>query len=80
MVDNGIVEKFMDLLDRYVEDGNVMVQYVVLSVFRNLVILVVNKVKMLLVGVMEMVLKFFKFEMFLVQFKFLGMLRMLIDV
>lgn len=25
MVDNGIVEKFMDLLGRYVEEGNVIV-------------------------------------------------------
>uniref|UniRef100_A0A8C0QCY9 Endonuclease/exonuclease/phosphatase domain-containing protein n=1 Tax=Canis lupus familiaris TaxID=9615 RepID=A0A8C0QCY9_CANLF len=31
MVDNGIVEKLMDLLDRHVEDGNVTVQHAMLS-------------------------------------------------
>ena len=36
MVDNGIVEKLMDLLDRHVEDGNVTVQHAALSALRNL--------------------------------------------
>ena len=38
MVDNGIVEKLMDLLDRHVEDGNVTVQHAALSALRNLAI------------------------------------------
>ncbi|XP_055557023.1 rap1 GTPase-GDP dissociation stimulator 1 isoform X7 [Falco cherrug] len=38
MVDNGIVQKLMDLLDRHVEDGNVTVQHAALSALRNLAI------------------------------------------
>lgn len=38
MVDNGIVQKLMDLLDRHVEDGNVTVQHATLSALRNLAI------------------------------------------
>ncbi|KAM5338440.1 rap1 GTPase-GDP dissociation stimulator 1 isoform 7-T7 [Glossophaga mutica] len=79
MVDNGIVEKLTDLLDRHVEDGNVTVQHAALSALRNLAIPVVNKAKMLSAGVTEAVLKFLKSEMPPVQFKLLGTLRMLID-
>ncbi|XP_078222908.1 rap1 GTPase-GDP dissociation stimulator 1 isoform X8 [Callithrix jacchus] len=79
MVDNGIVEKLMDLLDRHVEDGNVTVQHAALSALRNLAIPVINKAKMLSAGVTETVLKFLKSEMPPVQFKLLGTLRMLID-
>nr|XP_044622294.1 rap1 GTPase-GDP dissociation stimulator 1 isoform X5 [Equus asinus] len=79
MVDNGIVEKLMDLLDRHVEEGNVTVQHAALSALRNLAIPVVNKAKMLSAGVTEAVLKFLKSEMPPVQFKLLGTLRMLID-
>ncbi|XP_036769965.2 rap1 GTPase-GDP dissociation stimulator 1 isoform X4 [Manis pentadactyla] len=79
MVENGIVEKLMDLLDRHVEDGNVTVQHAALSALRNLAIPVVNKAKMLSSGVTEAVLKFLKSEMPPVQFKLLGTLRMLID-
>ncbi|XP_075785757.1 rap1 GTPase-GDP dissociation stimulator 1 isoform X9 [Pelodiscus sinensis] len=79
MVDNGIVQKLMDLLDRHVEDGNVTVQHAALSALRNLAIPVVNKSKMLSAGVAEAVLKFLRSEMPPVQFKLLGTLRMLID-
>ncbi|XP_043828690.1 rap1 GTPase-GDP dissociation stimulator 1 isoform X3 [Dromiciops gliroides] len=79
MVDNGIVQKLMELLDRHVEDGNVTVQHAALSALRNLAIPVVNKAKMLSAGVAEAVLKFLKSEMPPVQFKLLGTLRMLID-
>ncbi|XP_030127555.1 rap1 GTPase-GDP dissociation stimulator 1 isoform X6 [Taeniopygia guttata] len=79
MVDNGIVQKLMDLLDRHVEDGNVTVQHAALSALRNLAIPVVNKAKMLSAGVAEAVLKFLRSEMPPVQFKLLGTLRMLID-
>ncbi|MEE6460645.1 hypothetical protein FKM82_001052 [Ascaphus truei] len=79
MVDNGIVQKLVDLLDRHVEDGNVTVQHAALSALRNLAIPVVNKAKMLSAGVAEEVLKFLKSEMPPVQFKLLGTLRMLID-
>ena len=74
MVDNGIVQKLMDLLDRHVEDGNVTVQHAALSALRNLAISVVNKAKMLSAGVAEAVLKFLRLEMPPVQFKLLGML------
>ncbi|XP_029863161.1 rap1 GTPase-GDP dissociation stimulator 1 isoform X3 [Aquila chrysaetos chrysaetos] len=79
MVDNGIVQKLMALLDRHVEDGNVTVQHAALSALRNLAIPVVNKAKMLSAGVAEAVLKFLRSEMPPVQFKLLGTLRMLID-
>ncbi|KAM6270080.1 rap1 GTPase-GDP dissociation stimulator 1 isoform 2-T2 [Porphyrio hochstetteri] len=79
MVDNGIVQKLMELLDRHVEDGNVTVQHAALSALRNLAIPVVNKAKMLSAGVAEAVLKFLRSEMPPVQFKLLGTLRMLID-
>ncbi|XP_044158205.1 rap1 GTPase-GDP dissociation stimulator 1 isoform X2 [Bufo gargarizans] len=79
MVDNGIVQKLVDLLDRHVEEGNVTVQHAALSALRNLAIPVVNKAKMLSAGVSEEVLKFLKSEMPPVQFKLLGTLRMLID-
>ncbi|XP_069878413.1 rap1 GTPase-GDP dissociation stimulator 1 isoform X4 [Dipodomys merriami] len=79
MVENGIVERLMDLLDRHVENGNVTVQHAALSALRNLAIPVVNKAKMLSAGVTGAVLKFLKSEMPPVQFKLLGTLRMLID-
>ncbi|XP_033891547.2 rap1 GTPase-GDP dissociation stimulator 1-like isoform X1 [Acipenser ruthenus] len=79
MVDTGIVQKLLDLLDRHVEDGNVTVQHAALSALRNLAIPVVNKTKLLSAGVSEEVLKFLKSEMPPVQFKLLGTLRMLID-
>lgn len=79
MVDNGIVQKLINLLDGHVEGGNVTVQHAALSALRNLAIPVVNKAKMLSAGVAEEVLKFLKSEMPPVQFKLLGTLRMLID-
>ncbi|XP_078532340.1 rap1 GTPase-GDP dissociation stimulator 1 isoform X2 [Lissotriton helveticus] len=79
MVDNGIVQKLMNLLDRHVEQGNVTVQHAALSALRNLAIPVINKAKMLSAGVAEEVLKFLRSEMPPVQFKLLGTLRMLID-
>ncbi|XP_051502934.1 rap1 GTPase-GDP dissociation stimulator 1-like isoform X5 [Myxocyprinus asiaticus] len=79
MVDTGIVQKLIELLDRHVEEGNVTVQHAALSALRNLAIPVVNKSKMLLAGVSDVVLKFLKSEMPPVQFKLLGTLRMLID-
>ncbi|XP_066576909.1 rap1 GTPase-GDP dissociation stimulator 1 isoform X1 [Amia ocellicauda] len=79
MVDTGIVQKLLDLLERHVEDGNVTVQHAALSALRNLAIPVVNKAKMLSAGVADVVLKFLKSEMPPVQFKLLGTLRMLID-
>ncbi|XP_051754719.1 rap1 GTPase-GDP dissociation stimulator 1 isoform X3 [Ctenopharyngodon idella] len=79
MVDTGIVQKLLELLDRHVEEGNVTVQHAALSALRNLAIPVVNKSKMLMAGVSDVVLKFLKSEMPPVQFKLLGTLRMLID-
>ncbi|XP_069047620.1 rap1 GTPase-GDP dissociation stimulator 1 isoform X3 [Lepisosteus oculatus] len=79
MVDTGIVQKLLDLLERHAEDGNVTVQHAALSALRNLAIPVVNKSKMLSAGVSDVVLKFLKSEMPPVQFKLLGTLRMLID-
>ncbi|XP_062850228.1 rap1 GTPase-GDP dissociation stimulator 1 isoform X3 [Trichomycterus rosablanca] len=79
MVDTGIVQKLLDLLDRHVEEGNVTVQHAALSALRNLAIPVVNKSKMLTAGVSDVVLKFLQSEMPPVQFKLLGTLRMLID-
>ncbi|KAG9334467.1 hypothetical protein JZ751_007665 [Albula glossodonta] len=79
MVDTGIVQKLLELLDRHVEEGNVTVQHAALSALRNLAIPVVNKSKMLSAGVSDVVLKFLKSEMPPVQFKLLGTLRMLID-
>ncbi|XP_078259242.1 rap1 GTPase-GDP dissociation stimulator 1 isoform X2 [Rhinoraja longicauda] len=79
MVEIGIVQKLLNLLDRHVEEGNVTVQHAALSALRNLAIPVLNKAKMLSAGVAEEVLKFLKSEMPPVQFKLLGTLRMLID-
>ncbi|XP_076828094.1 rap1 GTPase-GDP dissociation stimulator 1 isoform X3 [Brachyhypopomus gauderio] len=79
MVDTGIVQKLLDLLDRHVEEGNVTVQHAALSALRNLAIPVVNKSKMLTAGVTDVVLRFLPSEMPPVQFKLLGTLRMLID-
>ncbi|GAA6104272.1 rap1 GTPase-GDP dissociation stimulator 1 isoform X6 [Tachysurus ichikawai] len=79
MVDTGIVQMLLDLLNRHVEEGNVTVQHAALSALRNLAIPVVNKSKMLSAGVSDVVLKFLQSEMPPVQFKLLGTLRMLID-
>ncbi|KAL2078874.1 hypothetical protein ACEWY4_024618 [Coilia grayii] len=79
MVETGIVQKLLELLERHVEEGNVTVQHAALSALRNLAIPVVNKSKMLAGGVAEVVLKFLQSEMPPVQFKLLGTLRMLID-
>ncbi|XP_061100463.1 rap1 GTPase-GDP dissociation stimulator 1-like [Conger conger] len=79
MVDSGIVQKLLDLLERHTEEGNVTVQHAALSALRNLAIPVVNKWKMLSAGVADVVLKFLASEMPPVQFKLLGTLRMLVD-
>uniref|UniRef100_A0A672IFE0 Rap1 GTPase-GDP dissociation stimulator 1 n=1 Tax=Salarias fasciatus TaxID=181472 RepID=A0A672IFE0_SALFA len=79
MVEAGIVQKLLELLDRHVGEGNVTVQHAALSALRNLAIPVVNKSKMLAAGVADVVLKFLPSEMPPVQFKLLGTLRMLID-
>nr|XP_057922966.1 rap1 GTPase-GDP dissociation stimulator 1 isoform X2 [Doryrhamphus excisus] len=79
MVDTGIVQKLLELLDRHIVEGNVTVQHAALSALRNLAIPVVNKSKMLSAGVADVVLKFLQSEMPPVQFKLLGTLRMLID-
>ena len=71
VVNNEIVEKLMDLLDRHVEDGNVTVQHAALNALRNLASSVVNKAKMLSTGVTETVLKFLKSKIPPVQFKLL---------
>uniref|UniRef100_H3DQW0 Uncharacterized protein n=2 Tax=Tetraodon nigroviridis TaxID=99883 RepID=H3DQW0_TETNG len=55
MVDTGIVQKLLELLDRHVEEGNVTVQHAALSALRNLAIPVVNKAKMLSAGVADVV-------------------------
>ncbi|KAJ8247441.1 hypothetical protein GJAV_G00246430 [Gymnothorax javanicus] len=79
MVDSGVVEKLLNLLERHTVEGNVTVQHAALSALRNLAIPVVNKSKMLSVGVANVVLKFLASTMPPVQFKLLGTLRMLID-
>ncbi|XP_028330674.1 rap1 GTPase-GDP dissociation stimulator 1 isoform X2 [Gouania willdenowi] len=79
MVDTGIVQRLLELLNRHVEEGNVTVQHAALSALRNLAIPVGNKSKMLSAGVADVVLKFLQSEMPPVQFKLLGTLRMLID-
>ncbi|XP_029530454.2 rap1 GTPase-GDP dissociation stimulator 1 isoform X1 [Oncorhynchus nerka] len=79
MVESGIVQKLLELLDCHVDEGNVTVQHAALSALRNLAIPVVNKAKMLSAGVSDTVLKFLPSEMPPVQFKLLGTLRMLID-
>ncbi|KAK0140959.1 Rap1 GTPase-GDP dissociation stimulator 1 [Merluccius polli] len=79
MVDIGIVQQLLELLERHVDEGNVTVQHAALSALRNLAIPVVNKAKMLSAGVADVVLKFLQSEMPPVQFKLLGTLRMLID-
>lgn len=38
MVDTGIVQKLLELLNRHVEEGNVTVQHAALSALRNLAI------------------------------------------
>lgn len=38
MVDTGIVQMLLELLDRHVEEGNVTVQHAALSALRNLAI------------------------------------------
>lgn len=38
MVDTGIVQKLLELLDRHVDEGNVTVQHAALSALRNLAI------------------------------------------
>lgn len=38
MVDTGIVQKLLELLDRHIEEGNVTVQHAALSALRNLAI------------------------------------------
>ncbi|ELW47441.1 Rap1 GTPase-GDP dissociation stimulator 1 [Tupaia chinensis] len=79
VVNNEIVEKLMDLLDRHMEDGNVTVQQAALNSLRNLASSIVNKAKILSSGVTERVRKFLKSEMPPVQLKLLGTLRMSID-
>ncbi|XP_041116915.1 rap1 GTPase-GDP dissociation stimulator 1-B-like isoform X2 [Polyodon spathula] len=79
MVDSGVVSQILDLLERHVDEGDVSVQQAALSALRNLAIPAVNKVRMLQDGVSERIRKLLCSEMPPVQFKLLGMLRMMVD-
>ncbi|XP_034994309.1 rap1 GTPase-GDP dissociation stimulator 1-like [Zootoca vivipara] len=79
MVQLGIVQQLLDLLEQHVESGDVSVQHAALSALRNLAIPVANKVQMLDEGVGQRIQMLLRSEMPPVQFKLLGTLRMLMD-
>ncbi|XP_067996068.1 rap1 GTPase-GDP dissociation stimulator 1-like isoform X3 [Melanerpes formicivorus] len=79
MVQLGVIDQLLDLLEKHVESGDVSVQHAALSALRNLAIPVVNKVQMLEEGVTERIQSLLKSEIPPVQFKLLGTLRMLAD-
>ncbi|NWW90419.1 GDS1 protein, partial [Rhynochetos jubatus] len=79
MVQLGVIQQLLDLLEKHVESGDISVQHAALSALRNLAIPVVNKVQILEEGVAERIQTLLRSEMPPVQFKLLGTLRMLAD-
>ncbi|XP_064001463.1 LOW QUALITY PROTEIN: rap1 GTPase-GDP dissociation stimulator 1-like [Pogoniulus pusillus] len=79
MVQLGVIDQLLDLLEKHVESGDVSVQHAALSVLRNLAIPVVSKVQMLEEGVTERIQALLRSEIAPVQFKLLGTLRILAD-
>ncbi|XP_028650986.2 rap1 GTPase-GDP dissociation stimulator 1 [Erpetoichthys calabaricus] len=79
MVAQGAVFQILALLERHVKDGDVAVQHAALSALRNLAIPAANKVQMLEDGLLERIRMLLCSEMPPVQFKLLGMLRMMVD-
>ncbi|XP_039623960.1 rap1 GTPase-GDP dissociation stimulator 1 isoform X2 [Polypterus senegalus] len=79
MVAQGAVFQILALLERHVKDGDVAVQHAALSALRNLAIPAANKVQMLEDGLLERIRMLLCSDMPPVQFKLLGMLRMMVD-
>ncbi|NXF87784.1 GDS1 protein, partial [Eubucco bourcierii] len=79
MVQLGVIDQLLDLLEKHVESGDISVQHAALSALRNLAIPVVNKVQMLEEGVTEQVQALLRSEIPPVQLKLLGTLRILAD-
>ncbi|XP_054238325.1 rap1 GTPase-GDP dissociation stimulator 1-like [Indicator indicator] len=79
MVQLGVIDQLLDLLEKHVESGDISVQHAALSALRNLAIPVINKVQMLEEGVTERIQALLRSEIPPVQFKLLGTLRMLAD-
>ncbi|KAM4730330.1 rap1 GTPase-GDP dissociation stimulator 1-B isoform 1-T1 [Anableps anableps] len=79
MLDLGVVPHILTLLEQHVDEGDVSVQHAGLSALRNLAIPATNKVRMLEDGVTERIKSLLRTDMPPVQFKLLGMLRMMVD-
>ncbi|ESO89034.1 hypothetical protein LOTGIDRAFT_228970 [Lottia gigantea] len=79
LVENGIVEHLLKLLQVTPTDSNMTLLHAALSALRNLAIPVSNKSHLFKAGVMSAVLKLSPIESMAVTFKLLGVLRMLID-
>ncbi|NXG46531.1 GDS1 protein, partial [Psilopogon haemacephalus] len=79
MVQLGVIDQLLDLLEKHVESGDISVQHAALSALRNLAIPVVNKVQMLEEGVTERIQAILRSEIPPTQFKLLGTLRILAD-
>ncbi|XP_040461700.1 rap1 GTPase-GDP dissociation stimulator 1-like isoform X2 [Falco naumanni] len=79
MVQLGVIDQLLDLLEKHVESGDISVQHAALSALRNLAIPVVNKVQVLEEGVAERIQVLLRSEVPPVQLKLLGTLRMLAD-
>ena len=79
LVKDGITEKLLVLLKQPFEKVNVTLQHAVFSALRNMAIPVLNKTVMLKSDVIHCVIPYAKSDMSPVQFKLLGLLRMLVD-
>ncbi|XP_050393873.1 rap1 GTPase-GDP dissociation stimulator 1 isoform X1 [Patella vulgata] len=79
LVENGIVEHLLKLLEVLPTDSNMTLLHAALSALRNLAIPASNKPRLLEAGVMPSVLKLANTESMPVVFKILGVSRMLID-
>ena len=79
LVEDGITDTLLDLLRTTGPDGSPTLQHAILSALRNLAIPAANKSRMLKCGLLDAVMPFNHVQMMAVQFKLLGLLRMIVD-
>ena len=79
LVEQGVTETLLELLRTTDTEGAPTLQHAILSALRNLAIPQQNKPTMLSTGLLDIVLPFREVEMMAVQFKLLGLLRMIVD-
>ncbi|CAH1795499.1 unnamed protein product [Owenia fusiformis] len=79
LVEDSVTIFLLNLLRNHGNQDGVTLQHAIFSALKNLAIPAVNKIIMLQTGIIDTVTPFSKTDMSPVQFKLLGLLRMLVD-